>query len=108
MTIELTHEQAAALRMASFPSNDAYDLHIRGLISCIDGQGAFVSDAGREALAAYDEKWVTVRRDDLRMAVEELDTKIREYDARWEGYDSRRARMNYGREVLARLVEVVK
>ena len=64
MTIELTHKQAALMRTTSFPSDDSYELHMAGLIDCIEGTRCRyrLSDNGHEALAAYDAKWVPVER----------------------------------------------
>ena len=81
MGTELTHDQAEVLRIAD---STAHPLHphcysatyelamdgrrLAGLIEhwCV---GYGLTEAGREALAAYDAEFVTVRRDDLAMAV---------------------------------------
>jgi hypothetical protein len=110
MTTELTHEEAAALRMTSFPSEDAYTLHLSGMIDCIDGQRCHyrLSDKGHEALADYDAKWVTVRKEDLQIVIEELDAKIAEHDELYAGFEDRLARMDDARRAMTRLLEALK
>lgn len=116
MTIELTHEQAGLIKiLASQPcannmlTADQFEL-IKEFLDYAGQHHYIVSSLGREALAAYDAKWSTVRRDDLQVAVEELAAKIEESDAKCHllGLQSEIYKLDGARAALARLREAVK
>ena len=108
MGTELTHDQAEVLRIAD---STAHPLHphcysatyelamdgrrLAGLIEhwCV---GYGLTEAGREALAAYDAEFVTVRRDDVRDATGSFEKSI--VLAEWDG-----PTWEEPREALARL-----
>jgi hypothetical protein len=114
MTIELTHEQATILRAIDL---DVWTGHYIGhpcigsddfswAIDDVEVQG--LTPAGREALAAYDAKWATVRKDNLQIVIEELSAKIAEHDELYAGYEDQLARMDDARRALTRLREAMK
>lgn len=88
MTHELTHEQAFQLRLigAQFGARTEYfgfdhaPLMERGWVrkysAKYDNDDVCLTDAGREALAKYDHKHVTVPRDDLDYVMRCLKTRI--------------------------------
>lgn len=70
MTIELTQEEAEAMRVATTYGNPLYRLHLGGLVDSIGCDGMItLSEAGREALAAYDAKYRVIEADVLRTLV---------------------------------------
>lgn len=89
MTIELTHDQAAAMR-----SKIALEeLHKQGLIQTIGPGLSFeLSDKGRGALAAYDAQWCVVPRAVIKeiVAAHAIDGGYDGHvaDAAWEAIDS--------------------
>jgi len=89
MRTDLTHNQAAALRLADSVVIDPGLLEHLGVPPHLfQGMNTMVgaalghspqtdlTDAGREALAAYDREWVTVRRDDVRDATGSFEKSI--------------------------------
>lgn len=114
MTIELTHEQALVLR-ARNRMQFCYEIaSVNNVLELLDfdhqsNDGDLIlTDEGREALAAYDAKWATVRKHDLQVAIEELAAKIAEHDELYAGYEDQLARMDDARRAMTRLREAVK
>jgi hypothetical protein len=71
MTTELTHEQAAEIRTYLHNGRQPPE-HLKWRLRWEDWNLVSLTEAGREALAAYDAKWCIVEKRDVATAMQHI------------------------------------
>lgn len=113
MTIELTPEQAAVLRVASMNVSAYLDSEYANLVpSAFEWSDVFgvegLSDAGHEALARYDAKYRIVEVATLSALIEFAEGELECIDGVYAGYPRRLAEHDWLRDAVAKAKEALK
>ncbi len=106
MTIELTHEQAAVIRVGMMDAEVIQEANLLGLTSG-HPTGYQSMPAGREALDAYDAKWAVVERVHIEELRDTAKAVVDEHAKIYSGYPSQMAKIECTLQALSHVTGVL-